>query len=116
MLKYLADRGIRQEIARLNCVQVDYKMKGTHYYTIGVRDNANGYELRNPFFKGSSPPKHITHIANGNPRCSVFERFIDFLSAERLGFNDGTDVIVLNSVSNLGNAIEPLTDYPFMLP
>ena len=115
LLKYLADRGIPHEIARQYCVQVDYEMKGKHYYAIGFRNNADGYELRNPFFKGSSPPKHITHIANGNPRCSVFEGFIDFLSAERLGFNDGTDTIVLNSVSNLGKAIEPLTDYPLIL-
>ncbi len=115
LLKYLADRGISNEIARQYCVQVDYEMKGKHYYAIGFRNNADGYELRNPFFKGSSPPKHITHIANGNPRCSVFEGFIDFLSAERLGFNDGTDAIVLNSVSNLGKAIEPLTDYPLIL-
>lgn len=115
LLKYLADRGIPHDIARKYCVQVDYKMKGKHYYAIGFRNNADGYELRNPFFKGSSPPKHITHFANGNPRCSVFEGFIDFLSAERLGFNDGTDTIVLNSVSNLGKAIEPLTDYPLIL-
>ena len=115
LLKYLADRGIPNEIARQYCVQVDYEMKGKHYYAIGFRNNADGYELRNPFFKGSSPPKHITHIANGNPRCSVFEGFIDFLSAERLGFNDGTDTIVLNSVSNLGKAIEPLTEYPLIL-
>ena len=115
LLKYLADRGIPHDIARQYCVQVDYEMKGKHYYAIGFRNNADGYELRNPFFKGSSPPKHITHIANGNPRCSVFEGFIDFLSAERLGFNDCTDAIVLNSVSNLGKAIEPLTDYPLIL-
>ena len=115
LLKYLADRGIPHDIARQYCVQVDYEMKGKHYYAIGFRNNADGYELRNPFFKGSSPPKHITHIANSNPRCSVFEGFIDFLSAERLGFNDCTDAIVLNSVSNLGKAIEPLTDYPLIL-
>ena len=115
LLKYLADRGIPHDIARQYCVQVDYEMKGKHYYAIGFRNNADGYELRNPFFKGSSPPKHITHIANGNPRCSVFEGFRDFLSAERLGFNDCTDAIVLNSVSNLGKAIEPLTDYPLIL-
>lgn len=115
LLKYLADRGIPHDIARQYCVQVDYEMKGKHYYAIGFRNNADGYELRNPFFKGSSPPKHITHFANGNPRCSVFEGFIDFLSAERLGFNDGTDTIVLNSVSNLGKAIKPLTEYPLIL-
>lgn len=111
LLKYLADRGITRDIARRYCVQVDYQLNGKGYYAIGFENNAHGLELRNPFFKGSYPPKHITHIANGNPRCNVFEGFIDFLSAERHGFNDGMDSVVLNSVSNVAKAITPLADY-----
>ncbi|MBD5358960.1 MAG: DNA primase, partial [Bacteroides sp.] len=49
LLKYLADRGIPYDTARQYCVQVDYEMKGKHYYAIGFRNNADGYELRNPF-------------------------------------------------------------------
>ena len=41
----------------------------------------------------------------------MFEGFIDFLSAERLGYNDGLDTIVLNSVTNIQRAIAPLCDY-----
>ena len=111
LLKYLADRGIPRDIAQRFCVQVDYTLHGKNYYAIGFENNAHGYELRSSFFKGSYPPKHITHIANGNPRCNVFEGFIDFLSAERLGYNDGLDTIVLNSVANVGKAITSLTDY-----
>ncbi len=111
LLRYLADRGIPKEIAQRYCVQVDYELHGKRYYAIGFRNNADGYELRNPFFKGSYPPKHITLIANGNARCNLFEGFIDFLSAERLGYNDGLDTIVLNSVSNLQKAIPALGDY-----
>ena len=111
LLRYLADRGIPKEIAQRHCVQVDYELHGKRYYAVGFRNNADGYELRNPFFKGSYPPKHITLIANGNARCNVFEGFIDFLSAERLGYNDGLDTIVLNSVSNLQKAIPALGDY-----
>ena len=111
LLRYLADRGIPKEIAQRHCVQVDYELHGKRYYAVGFRNNADGYELRNPFFKGSYPPKHITLIANGNARCNLFEGFIDFLSAERLGYNDGLDTIVLNSVSNLQKAIPALGDY-----
>ena len=111
LLRYLADRGIPKEIAQRYCVQVDYELHGKRYYAVGFPNNANGLELRNPFFKGSYPPKHITLIANGNARCNVFEGFIDFLSAERLGYNDGLDTIVLNSVSNLQKAILTLGDY-----
>ncbi len=111
LLRYLSDRGIPKEIAQRYCVQVDYELHGKRYYAVGFPNNANGLELRNPFFKGSYPPKHITLIANGNARCNVFEGFIDFLSAERLGYNDGLDTIVLNSVSNLQKAIPALGDY-----
>ena len=115
LLRYLAERGISKDIAQRYCVQVDYELHGKRYYAIGFENNAHGYELRNPFFKGSYPPKHITTVANGNARCNVFEGFIDFLSAERLGRNDGVDSVVLNSVSNVGKAIPALAEYPLIL-
>lgn len=115
LLRYLANRGIPADIAQRYCVQVDYNLHGKNYYAIGFENNAHGFELRSSFFKGSYPPKHITHIANGNPRCNVFEGFIDFLSAERLGFNDGKDTVVLNSVANIGKAIPTFAGYPLIL-
>lgn len=114
LLGYLRKRGIPKDIAQQYCVQVDYRLHGKDYYAIGFENNAHGFELRNSFFKGSYPPKHITHIANGNAWCNVFEGFIDFLSAEKLGYNDGNDSIVLNSVSNLSKALTPLSDYSFI--
>lgn len=115
LLKYLSDRGIPRDIAQRYCIQVNYQLHGKDFYAIGFENNAHGYELRNPFFKGSYPPKHITRIANGNSRCNVFEGFIDFLSAERLGYNDGNDSVVLNSVANVGKAIPVLAEYPLIL-
>lgn len=115
LLKYLANRGIPTDIAQRYCVQVDYKLHGKNYYAIGFENSAHGFELRSTFFKGSYPPKHITHIANGNARCNVFEGFIDFLSAERLGLNDGNDSVVLNSVANVGKAIPTLAEYQLIL-
>lgn len=115
LLRYLANRGIPADIAQRYCVQVDYKLHGKSYYAIGFENSAHGFELRSSFFKGSYPPKHITHVANGNARCNVFEGFIDFLSAECLGLNDGNDSIVLNSVANVGKAIPTLAEYPLIL-
>ena len=114
LLKYLANRGIPADIAQRYCVQVDYKLHGKNYYAIGFENSAHGFELRSSFFKGSYPPKHSTHIANGNARCNVFEGFIDFLSAERLGLNDGNDSVVLNSVANVSKAIPTLAEYPLI--
>ena len=115
LLRYLAERGIPKEVAQRYCVQVDYELHGKRYYAIGFENNAHGYELRNQFFKGSYPPKNITRISGDNPRCNVFEGFIDFLSAERLGYNDGNDSVVLNSVANVGKAIPALAEYPLIL-
>ena len=115
LLRYLAQRGIPKEIAQKYCVKVDYQLRGKDNYAIGFENNAHGYELRSAFFKGSFPPKHITHIANGNGRCNIFEGFIDFLSAEKLGYNDGNDSLILNSVSNLHKALPFLSDYPLIL-
>lgn len=115
LLRYLAQRGIPKEIAQKYCVKVDYQLRGKDYYAIGFENNAHGYELRSAFFKGSFPPKHITHIANANGRCNVFEGFIDFLSAEKLGYNDGNDSLILNSVSNLNKALPFLSHYPLIL-
>ena len=115
LLRYLANRGIPADIAQRYCVQVDYKLHGKNYYAIGFENSAHGFELRNSFFKGSYPPKHITNVANSNARCNVFEGFIDFLSAERLGLNDGNDSVVLNSVANVGKAIPTLAKYPLIL-
>lgn len=115
LLKYLADRGISRNIARQYCYQIDYDLYGKHYYAIGFPNKGNGYELRNPFAKLCIPPKHISHIANGNPRCNVFEGFIDFLSAEQLGWNNGNDSVVLNSVANIGKALPTLADYHIIL-
>ena len=36
---------------------------------------------------------------------------MDFLSAEKLSFNDLCDVVVLNSVSNIGKALPVLAQY-----
>lgn len=115
LLKYLADRGISRNVARQYCYQIDYDLRGKHYYAIGFPNKGMGFELRNPFAKLCIPPKHISHIVNGNARCNVFEGFIDFLSAEQLGWNDGNDSVILNSVANIGKALPTLADYHVIL-
>ncbi len=115
LLKYLADRGTSRNVARQYCYQIDYDLRGKHYYAIGFPNKGMGFELRNPFAKLCIPPKHISHIALGNSRCNVFEGFMDFLSAESLGWNDGNDSVVLNSVANIGKALPTLADYHVIL-
>ena len=107
LLGYLAGRGIDPAIARTYCREVRYTIGGKEYFAIGFCNDAGGWELRNPRFKGSSTPKNITTLDNGSDTAMVFEGFIDFLSYLSLKANPAPaiDTSVLNSVTNLQKAV-----------
>lgn len=107
LLGYLTGRGIDPAIARTYCREVRYTIGGKEYFAIGFRNDAGGWELRNPLFKGSSTPKNITTLDNGSDTAMVFEGFIDFLSYLSLKANPtpAIDTTVLNSVTNLQKAV-----------
>ena len=110
LLDYLEERGINAHVAIPNCEEVRYRVHGKRYYAIGFRNNAGGLELRNRFFKGCIPPKDISLKHNGSDVCTVFEGFMDYLSAMQLGII-ASDQLVLNSVSNVEKAVKALQGY-----
>ena len=110
LLGYLKERGINAHVAIPNCEEVRYRVHGKCYYAIGFRNMGGGLELRNRFFKGCIPPKDISLKRNGSDVCSVFEGFMDYLSAMQLGII-ASDRLVLNSVSNVEKALKVLGVY-----
>ena len=80
LLNYLSSRGISSDISKGQCVEVHYKSQGKNYFAVGFRNDAGGYELRNPYFKRCISPKTITTITNHKTVCHVFEGFIDYLA------------------------------------
>ena len=118
LINYLGERCIDIEIARTVCKELHFDTRGKHYFGIGFPNIAGGYEIRNPFFKGGITPKDISlfHNEESKQSCFVFEGFMDFLSFMMLRRkeNDGLkrqDYLVLNSVSNVHKALEPLSHY-----
>ena len=118
LINYLEERCIGIEIARTVCKELHFDTRGKHYFGIGFPNIAGGYEIRNPFFKGCIAPKDISHFYAEEPKkvCFLFEGFMDFLSfmTLRRKENDGLkrqDYLVLNSVSNVHKALEPLSHY-----
>ena len=110
---YLAERGIPIAITSRHCCRLNYSVRGKRYFAVGFLNMAGGYEVRSRFFKGCVPPKDVSPVkAEGSPAdlCSVFEGFIDFLSAATLGLETG-DCLVLNSVSNVEKAMRYLGGY-----
>ncbi|ERK39603.1 toprim-like protein, partial [Segatella baroniae F0067] len=118
LVKYLLERGISLEIARTVCKELHFDTRGKHYFGIGFPNRAGGYEIRNPFFKGGITPKDISHLYTEKTMqsCFVFEGFIDFLSFLMLHRKEHDilkqlDYLVLNSVTNVQKALEPLSYY-----
>lgn len=110
LLGYLRERGIFADTVITNCEEVRYRVHGKRYYAIGFRNEAGGLELRNRFFKGCIPPKDISLKRNGSDVCSVFEGFMDYLSAMQMGII-ASDWLVLNSVSNVEKTLKVLGVY-----
>lgn len=102
LIHYLGQRKIPVELAQKYCREVQYELHDKQYYAIGFANDAGGYELRNPYFKGSSSPKGVTFFDNGVDQVSVFEGFFDFLSYQTLNQyldQPPANVLVLNSLS-----------------
>jgi len=113
LVSYLWSRSIPLEVADLYCKAVSFTLNEKHLYSIGFQNRSGGYELRNPYFKGAASPKDISHFQNGSETVSVFEGFIDFLSAlssvHKLPVEG--DYLVLNSASLLNKNLSAIKPY-----
>ena len=114
LTEYLAERGIPYAIASRHCYRLNYGVRRKRYFAVGFPNMAGGYEVRSSFFKGCIPPKSVSMIQSEDTpsnECLVFEGFMDFLSAETLQVTGNADCLVLNSVANVGKAVELLDGY-----
>lgn len=107
LLDFLKERSINTDIAKQYCSEIHYSIADKPYFAVGFRNDAGGWELRNRYFKGSTTPKNITTINNGNNAVMLFEGFIDYLSYLSLKQNASPviDSAILNSLANLPKAI-----------
>ncbi len=123
LLSYLNTRRIDATIGKMYCREIHYKIEQNHYYSIAFGNLSDGYEVRNPYFKGCIGHKDITLIAHTfnmwQDGCLVFEGFMDFLSYltlakwkdKRFVIESPCDYMILNSVANLKRALQYLERY-----
>jgi DNA primase len=113
LTEHIKSRHIDIEIAKRYCKDVYYTVNGKNYFSVGFRNDCGGYELSNPYFKGSVSPKNITTFRNNSDTCLVFEGFWDFLSYLTFQKIEKTrhDAIVLNSVANVQKAMDFLKSH-----
>jgi DNA primase len=114
LIRYLQQRRIPLEVAECFCKEVKYELNNKEYFAIGFKNNAGGYEIRNPYFKGCSSPKDISTFSNGAKDAAVFEGFTDLLSFITIHQNQQQvllDFVVLNSVSFFDRARSIMEDH-----
>jgi 5S rRNA maturation endonuclease (ribonuclease M5) len=103
LIQYIEKRAINTEVAIKYLCEVYYQNNSKNYFALGFKNDSENYELRNIYFKGCIGSKDITTIKGiGNKELSIFEGFLDFLSAlTYFKINEfKSDVIILNSVAN----------------
>lgn len=102
LLRYIKQRRIGEVVAGKYCREVIFELNNKRYPAIGFRNNEGGFELRNPWFKGSSSPKAVTSIVNDAKELAVFEGFFNFLSHQTI-YQDqqpaSSDFLILNSIA-----------------
>ena len=92
--------------------EISYKTSDKTFFALGFANDAGGWELRNPYFKGCMAPKSISTIkGKGGQRLQIFEGFMDFLSWRKLHPEINADSIVLNSLALLSKVIPLITSY-----
>ena len=111
LLRYLAARAIPLPVASAYCSEVLFQNMKRTYYAIGFANDAGGWEIRSPYFKGCIAPKAITTISKGTDVLQIFEGFMDFLSWQTLNPSSACDTIVLNSLALLPRIQEKLKSY-----
>ena len=104
LVEYLNSRKIPLEVAQLFCQEVWFSLNNKIYFSIGLKNDAGGYELRNKFFKCSTSPKTISSFKRGFARLVITEGMFDFLSLKVLDYElfSSSDIVVLNSLGNIG--------------
>ena len=115
LLLYLSERGLQPSDVSPFLSEVYYRISEKCFFALGFPNDAEGWELRNPYFKGCFAPKAITTIkGTDSHKLQLFEGFMDFLSWRKLHPEVQDDSIILNSLTLLPKLIPTLHPYPII--
>lgn len=118
LIRYLEQRRIHPVIADTYLKEVFYRNGNKTYYALGFQNDADGFELRSPNFKGSSSPKSISLRKNKSRNLAVFEGFFDFLSYATIAHFHSSplpDFLILNSTSFFEKQLPVMQSYDEVL-
>jgi len=107
LISYITSvRKVSLAVARKELSEIHYRTSKGEFFSLGFKNESDGWELRNPSFKGCIGQKDISIRGNRSGRFAyVFEGFIDYLSfvtchAKRIASqSNDTCFYILNSLS-----------------
>lgn len=117
LIHYLNGRGIDVELARKYCKEIEFSIGPKLYNAIGFPNQCGAYELRNSWFKGSSSPKDLSFVNNGEKKVCLLEGFLDFLSVLKIDkgeireLTNNSDFLVLNSLRLINRSLPILQSH-----
>ena len=113
LLDYLIFRCIDLEVAQKYCQEIYYRNNNKNYFAILFKNDQDGYELRNKYFKGCLGKKAITTFGNNSDCVCIFEGFMDFLSYKTLykSIELDEDYIICNSTALVKSVTTKLKSY-----
>lgn len=116
LIDYFAERGIDRDILEKYTEQIHYKTNDKYYFGIGIKNEAGGYEIRNPYLKSKIGISDIS-IKHGDKsdELMVFEGMTDMLSFLQMqkikGLETKRTLVILNSVTNTNKFLERYKDF-----
>ncbi|SEM13815.1 CHC2 zinc finger [Chryseobacterium taichungense] len=126
LIQYLYERGLSEKVYPF-IKEVWFTIENKQLYAVGFKNNSDGWELRNVFYKGALLKKDITFLPffqkaesisqnearknAGSGKVAVFEGFTDALSFIELQKSFEGDLLVLNSTAMLNKALTVLDSY-----
>lgn len=120
LIQYLSGRGIPLSVAKtyLQEIRVANTKTDKVFFALAIKNEERGYEYRNLYFKGCVRKKSITFVRGEIPKppaIHIFEGFMDFLSVitQHEGKRFKHDVIILNSLSQIKEAIAYIKGYGY---
>lgn len=113
LINYLLSRKIPLEVAQVYCKEIWHSLNNKMYFSLGLENDAGGWEMRNKYFKNSSSPKSFTYLKKNCKTLLIAEGMFDFLSLAVMDEDrvNSSDVIVLNSLSFIHKLPEQLSGY-----
>ncbi len=116
LLSFFENIGISKQVLEENTQQVHYGVNGKEYFGIGLKNQSNGYDIRNPFMKSKIGKNDFSLIQGKEKnRMVVFSEITNALSFLQLLKKNNKEnnylLVCLNSTKNIDKFIEKNKDY-----